>query len=273
MNNFRVGYPQKYWHILTRIPFGKNGTLKEFMQFDLSLDGVEQIVSCWRANTPFLIGEATINRNNVRSIKIVHTDESRAECAKNSQSSSFNPENEVFQKGTDYAQELLFTPAESSGATTAAFAGDLALLIELCCRIRHAAKVLVHRRKDKPPYTICDEYDVQDLLQAILRAYFKHSVQENPLPKNAGLSSRADLSVEELGAIIEIKYARRHTDQERFVREFAQDQQSYTQWQHLKHFVYVVYRSDNLKDPEALLKLAGQRNINEHQFEVHIVLA
>lgn len=150
--------------------------------------------------------------------------------------------------------------------------GDLELILTLCRRLPQAQRCLSNRRFNKPAFVMKDEYDAQDLLHALLKAYFKYSVQEQPLGKVAGAASRADLAIEELETLVELKYAHGPTDQQRIVKEFAQDALLYTACHWLQHFVYVVVNSQDLRDPEALEKLAGTKRFNDHEFTAHIVL-
>ena len=150
--------------------------------------------------------------------------------------------------------------------------GDLELILKLCRRLPQAQKCLSNRRFNKPAFIVADEYDAQDLLHALLKAYFKYSVQEQPLGKLAGAASRADLAIEELETLVELKYARGPIDQQRIVKELAEDVLLYTACHWLKHFVYVVVNSQDLRDPEALEKLAGVKRFNDHEFTAHIVL-
>ena len=124
------------------------------------------------------------------------------------------------------------------------------------------------------PYEITDEYDVQDLLHAILRAYLKYSVQEDPLPKVAGAKSgRADISIEELRVLIEIKFARGPEDQKRLFDEYSQDLVLYASWQPLETLIYLIYNSADLKNPEAFEKLSGDHEVNGRRFQVKVILA
>ena len=249
-------YPEKFWHLCATYR-NENGHRQQVMDFDLSLKQLMDIVTCWRREKPFLIGKHLLERKNVIGMTLVHTVETRSEVTQMSQG-EFSPQFAVFQKGKDYGQELLCSePASVSGSED-----GLQIALRLCRRIRYSAKVLANRRKNKAVYGISDEYDVQDFLQSILRAYLEHSVVENPLPKLAGVSSRADLSVEALGLIIEVKYARTAADHARLITEFAADQQSYSAWEPLRHFIYLVYGADALLDPESLQELSGYREIN-----------
>jgi len=151
---------------------------------------------------------------------------------------------------------------------------DVSLIIRLCKRIRNAARILENRKqKDKTPYLIKDEYDVQDLLHALIRGYMKYSVQENTLEKSAGTrASRPDISIEDLGVLIEVKYVRSPKDQKRIVNEFSQDLVLYAKWKPLKTLVLVIYNSDTLRDPEALEKLSDPKETGITGFDVSIIL-
>jgi len=82
-------------------------------------------------------------------------------------------------KGTDMTFELLLSEATESAPTP-----DAAMVEHICRRLPQAARILALRsRKGKTPFEIADEYDVQDLLHATLRAYLKYSVQEDPCQK------------------------------------------------------------------------------------------
>lgn len=119
-----------------------------------------------------------------------------------------------------------------------------------------------------------DEYDVQDLLHAVLRAYLKYSVQEDPLQKVAGTrSGRADISIEDLGVLIEIKYAYGPDDQKRIFDDFSQDLVLYAAWQPLETLLFVIYNSSDLRDPESLEKLSGIKEIDGKRFNTVVILA
>jgi REase_DpnII-MboI len=174
------------------------------------------------------------------------------------------------RQGTDLTYELLF-----SGSAMEPQAPDAEMVELVCKRLPHAARVLALRaRKGKAPFEIADEYDVQDLLHATLRAYLKYSLQEDPLPKVAGAkSSRIDVSIEELGILIEVKYVRGPEDQKRIFEEYSQDLVLYAEWAHLKTLIYLIYNSADLRDPEAFEKLTATQEIGGKRFDVRVVLA
>jgi hypothetical protein len=238
-----------------------------------------RILTPWHQSAPFAVSGKIINKNSkIEEIKVTQTAEPRQLWA-----DRYNARQEVsnvwdmatdrsllpIRHGTDYTHELLL-----AGKKEDAPDADLALVEHLCSRISSAAHILCNRtRKKKQSYTISDEYDVQDLLHSVLRAYLKYSVQEDPLPKVAGTrSSRPDISIQDLGILIEVKYVRSPDDQKSIFDDFSRDLVLYTSWTPLKTLLYVIYNSDDLSDPEALQRLSGPKEINGMRFDVRIIL-
>ena len=89
----------------------------------------------------------------------------------------------------------------------------------------------------------------------------------------SGISRRADVAIEDLGMIVEVKFARGPRDQQRLVEEYAQDILLYTKWPHLRHLGYFIYNSADLRDPEALKRLEGEQSVNGVAFNSYVVLA
>ena len=174
--------------------------------------------------------------------------------------------------GTELTNELLST--ETSGAPDPSIS-DTALVLQICQRIQYSARILSNRpRKGKNPFLIEDEYDVQDLLQAVLKAYLKYPVQENPLSKVAGIKSgRADISIEDLGIMIEVKYVREAEDQKRILAEYSEDLVLYSQCSYLKTFIFLIFNASVLRDPEAFERLSGPQERNGKRFDIRMVLS
>lgn len=149
---------------------------------------------------------------------------------------------------------------------------EIELAERVCTRVGKAARALTSRRTGKLAFTVVDEYDVQDLLHALLRVYFKYSVKENPVPKTAAAaSSRADLSIEELGLIVEAKFVRKPQDQRRIEKDLAEDLIFYTAWEPLKYLFFVVYNSSDLENAELLDKFSKPQTINEKHFTARVI--
>lgn len=271
--------PAKFWHC--RVSLADRKHPRDIaVANDITKDQLQrEIITPWHQGRPFTVsGKIVKNRDGVEDIRIVHTDhpmQRYADIHNASMQASGIADMATdrrllpFGKGKDYTNELLFqTLADQAPAP------DIALLLRVCERLPDAARSLATRRKGKVTYEIKDEYDVQDLLHSIIRAYFKYSVNENPIGKvGGGPSSLADFSIDELGTIIEAKFVRGPNDQTRIVEEFAQDLLLYSKWAPLETFIYLVYNSRDLRDPEALEKLAGPHEIAGKKYRTYIVLA
>lgn len=68
----------------------------------------------------------------------------------------------------------------------------LATIEEICSGFASVAKVLGSRRRNRTPFEVKDEYDVQDILEALLRVHFDDVRPEEPNPTISGQSSRVD---------------------------------------------------------------------------------
>lgn len=269
--------PEKFWHCSVKVTGEKDQSVVNDLSFS---DLKRTIVSPWNEGKPFTVSGIVVRSSaNVSEIKITHTPNPQKFYAEQHNASMkasgiadmvTNRRRLPLQQGTDLTYELLF-----SGKATEPPAPEVSLIEQVCKRLPHAAKILALRsQKGKAPFEITDEYDVQDLLHATLRAHLKYSVQEDPLPKVAGAkSSRIDVSIEELGILIEVKYVRRPEDQKRIFEEYSQDLVLYAQWAHLKTLIYLIYNSDVLRDPEAFEKLTATQEIGGKRFNVRFVLA
>ena len=167
----------------------------------------------------------------------------------------------------DYAPE-----AEFRTGTVTTKNADIELAEVVCSRFKRAAGSLLTRRAGKSAFEIKDEYDGQDLLHAMLRCYFKYPVRENPLSKIAGsASTRADLCIDELGLIVELKFAKSPRDQRRIEQEISEDLVFYTAWEPLKYLFFVVINSADLENAELLDKFSKPQAINERHFQVKVI--
>jgi hypothetical protein len=83
-----------------------------------------------------------------------------------------------------------------------------AAVARLLDRFDLVAKQLRKRRDNRPTLDVNDEYDVQDMLHALLRLYFDDIRSEEWTPSYAGKSSRMDFLVKPEQVVIETKMAR-----------------------------------------------------------------
>ena len=270
-------YPEKFWHCYVKL----EGNKKYAVENDLSFDQLQsRILVPWHQSSPFTVSGKIITKDSqIEEIMVTYTKEqqsiwadrhnARKRAAKIADLATDRRMLPIWH-GDDFTYEFLF-----AGKKQLTPDADVSMIEQICKRVPNAARILYNRqRKDKTPYIVEDEYDVQDLLHAILRTYLKYSVQEDPLPKVAGTkSSRADISIEDIGILIEIKYVRSPDDQKRIFDEFSQDLVVYTSWGPLRTLLFVIFNSGDLRDPEALEKLSGPKKFNDIEFDVRIILA
>lgn len=273
-----VSLPELYWHVHVKLYGSKD---REYaVANDLRLEDVQtRIVAPWHANEPFPVSGLVVPaRDKVQEIKITQSSEPVRIFAERhyARQRSLNIMDMATDtcllpiwQGEDHTHDMLF-----SGLATRAPEPDVGMVLTLCQRLPNAARILATRDRARAPFVISHEYDVQDLLHAVLRAYLKYSVHEEPLGKVGGAkSSRADVAIEDIGTIVEVKFVRGPKDQQRLVEEFAQDLLLYAKWPHLRHFIYLVYNSADLRDPEALMRLEGDHDVNGTKYRVYVVLA
>jgi REase_DpnII-MboI len=78
----------------------------------------------------------------------------------------------------------------------------------VCEHFKEIAAPLVHRRSGKTSLTIIDEYDVQDLLNVMLRSISDNVRAEEPGPSFAGAGSLSDFYLPTIETIVETKRVR-----------------------------------------------------------------
>lgn len=269
--------PEKYWHCGVKAGKKERWTIVNDLTFG---ELKKSVIDPWNAGRPFSVSGLIVRAaESVSQIRIVVTQfpqqhyadlHNQRMRASGIADLATDRRALVFESGDDFTFDLLF-----SGNLSVAPEPDATLIERICRRLPLTARILANRsRKGKAEYDIADEYDVQDLLHAVLRAYLKFSVQEDPLPKiGAAKSSRADISIQELGILIEIKYARGPGDQKRIFDEYSQDLVLYAGWPYLRTLIFLIYNSADLKDAEAFEKLGGDHEVNGRKFKVRVILA
>jgi len=112
-------------------------------------------------------------------------------------------------------------------------------------RFHSIARQLRNRYSQRPTVEVEDEYDVQDLLHALLRLYFDDIRTEEWTPSYAGKSSRMDFLVKAEKLVVETKKSRRGLDAKALGDQLIVDIQRYQAHPDCKTLFCFVY------DPEA----------------------
>jgi len=117
--------------------------------------------------------------------------------------------------------------------------------IELVCEKCHTvAKQLRKRRQGRPTLDVQDEYDVQDLLHALLRIFFDDVRPEEWTPSYAVKSARMDFLLPTEKTVIEVKKSRPSLKASDLADELIVDRARYKSHQLCKRLVCFVYDPD-----------------------------
>lgn len=123
-------------------------------------------------------------------------------------------------------------------------AGGLPELRLVLGRFHQVVVQLRRRREDRPTLEVGDEYDVQDLLHALLRLHFDDIRPEEWTPSYAGSSARMDFLLKKTGIVIEVKKTRHGLADRQVSKELIDDIAHYGGHADCTHLVCFVY------DPE-----------------------
>jgi len=122
---------------------------------------------------------------------------------------------------------------------------DRLKLVEVICgRFHLVARQLNSRHDDRGTLEIKDEYDVQDLLHALLKIHFEDIRPEEWAPSYAGSSSRVDFLLKEERIVIEAKKTRKTLKAKEVGEQLILDIEKYKKHPDCKILVCFVY------DPE-----------------------
>ena len=133
---------------------------------------------------------------------------------------------------------------------------DAAALVEnVCRRFPLFARQLSTRHDSRPGFRIKDEYDVQDLLHALLLLHFDDVRPEEVTPSYAGNSSRMDFLLKSEKVVVEAKMTRKTLGQKEVANQLIEDKERYRTHPDCRTLVCLVYDPEGYCDnPVALEK-------------------
>lgn len=118
-----------------------------------------------------------------------------------------NPFERTFQPAVQ-AQRLILLEAQRRNPLTEATSSALRIVEGISRRFGRMVRRLNDRRADRPGLAVRDEYDVQDLMGAVLAALFEDVRDEEPTPSRAGAASRIDFLLKQEQVVVETKMTR-----------------------------------------------------------------
>lgn len=146
-------------------------------------------------------------------------------------------------------------------------------LLEVMVRgLRRAMHPLTHRRKGTQPLSFGSEYDVQDLLHALLRPWINDIRPEEFTPSYAGSSTRMDFLLPAHGLVIETKVVRDRVHAKGVGDELIIDIEHYRRHPQCSSLWCVVYDPNHLITNAEGLKtdLQGQRSTPDGAIKVRV---
>ena len=132
----------------------------------------------------------------------------------------------------------------SNGETKNKSQQELNLLFE---RFFKVARQLRNRHDNRDTISISDEYDVQDLLHALLLIFFDDVRPEEWTPSYAGGALRMDFLLKEIDTVIEVKKTRPNMSNKDLGEQLIIDIEKYQTHPNCKQLCCFVY------DPEGIL--------------------
>ena len=137
----------------------------------------------------------------------------------------------------------------------------LPLIERICERFHRVARQLHLRHEDRPTLDVTDEYDVQDLLHALLRLFFDDVRSEEWTPSYAGGASRMDFLLKQEQTVIEVKKTRKGLTDRELGSQLLEDIARYKEHPACRTLVCLVY------DPEG--RVANPRGFENDLSHVH----
>lgn len=134
-------------------------------------------------------------------------------------------------------------------------------------------KITGQRRENREAFKINDEYDVQDLLYAVLKPIFPTIQTEDYTPKYGGLSKRIDLVLPSEDIVIEVKIIREGDGEKKFIEELNTDISTYHKHPNTKTLFGFVYDPlHKITNHNWFDELNGKRSHEDISYEVEIIV-
>jgi hypothetical protein len=125
------------------------------------------------------------------------------------------------------------------------------VLVRVFERLPLLVKQLRQRHDNRDTLDVKDEYDVQDLLHALLRLWWDDVREEQWTPSYAGKAARVDFLLPTEQCVIEVKMARRGLTHKELGDQLLVDIARYGQMSHCSRLYCFVY------DPDGYIKNPG----------------
>jgi hypothetical protein len=128
------------------------------------------------------------------------------------------------------------------------FLESVSIVTAIAERLELVAAALRTRHGGRPPFTLGDEYDYQDLYRGLLKLFFDDVQPEEWAPSYAGATSRVDFLLRGLGVAIELKVATPTLGARQIGEQLLIDIGRYQVLPGVRHLVCLVFDADHFVD-------------------------
>lgn len=143
------------------------------------------------------------------------------------------------------------------------------ILEKICMNFHRCAKSILNRHASRETLEIKDEYDVQDLLQGILRLFIEDVRPEDYVPSYAGGNSRTDFYLPLYDTYIETKMTRTGLHDKEVGEELSIDIARYGD--KCKKLICFIYDKNNeLQNPYGLIRDLEKLGADRVEVKVYI---
>lgn len=122
----------------------------------------------------------------------------------------------------------------------------ISILERIFSRFHHIARQLRSRYDSRETIDVSDEYDVQDLLHALLKLYFDDIRPEEWTPSYAGSSSKMDFLLKDEHLVVEVKKSRNTLRDKEIGKQLIEDIAKYKEHPDCRTLVCFIYNPEGL---------------------------
>lgn len=185
-----------------------------------------------------------------------------AECKKNYYGNA-ETSKAILESLVEYINKGLIIPEQNESCDASV---ELSRVFE---RFHRVVKQLRDRHDSRPTLDVNDEYDVQDLLHALLKLHFDDIRAEEWTPSYAGKSARMDFLLKNEGIVIEVKKTRQGLTDKEVGDQLIVDVERYKAHPDCKNLICFIYDPEGrIGNPEGIIN-----DLNEqHKGFVKVVI-
>ena len=204
--------------------------------YHLAVDGGEHLVSSFFGND-----EASIYRRNVHGVAF-------------GDSSNHNLDMQIYDSHLGrcitqlqlYKRRVDIEWPDEPDTIISPEQNTVAVLERMTRRLPEIIHQLGHRFNNRSPFIVKDEYDLQDIIHALLHLDFEDIRAEEGTPSLAGTNARMDFLLYNEQTVVEIKKTRSGLKNKELREQLSADIPHYYQHPDCKTFVGIVYDPDRL---------------------------